>query len=232
MEWRAAAPRCFQMEIPPDLVRADFDRIAEASRHLPDRVEPLVAALVEDVPPGARVLEVGCGAGALARHLAARGAEVTAIDLSPAMIEVARAGGGDIDYRVADLMTWKGGNFDRVVSVAALHHLPLAAALARLRAMLVPGGALAVVDLFDGMRLVEAPYGVLSLLARAARRRPPHDPALAAAWAAHGAHDRLLALAAIRRTWRAALPGARVRRHLGWRYSARWSAAIRTGRGA
>ena len=52
-----------------------------------------------------RVLDVGCGGGLLAESLARAGAQVTAIDLAPGMIEVARLhaaeSGLDIDYRVA-----------------------------------------------------------------------------------------------------------------------------------
>lgn len=51
------------------------------------------------------VLDAGCGEGYLARILAARGARVTGIDLSPRLIALARARdpGGRIAYRVADL---------------------------------------------------------------------------------------------------------------------------------
>jgi 2-polyprenyl-3-methyl-5-hydroxy-6-metoxy-1,4-benzoquinol methylase len=54
---------------------------------------------------GRQVLDAGCGEGYLARWLSARGAHVTGIDLSPRLIELARAKdpGGAIDYRVADL---------------------------------------------------------------------------------------------------------------------------------
>ena len=60
----------------------------------------------ERVPlAGSRVLDVGCGGGLLAESLAREGAQVTAIDLAPAMIEVARlhaaAAGLTIDYRLA-----------------------------------------------------------------------------------------------------------------------------------
>ena len=53
---------------------------------------------------GARVLDVGCGGGLLAETLARAGAQVTAIDLAPSMVETARLhaldSGLTIDYRV------------------------------------------------------------------------------------------------------------------------------------
>src|ERR687886_2839360 len=54
---------------------------------------------------GREVLDAGCGEGFLARVLAARGARVTGLDLSPRLIALARAkvSAGRIAYRVADL---------------------------------------------------------------------------------------------------------------------------------
>ena len=54
---------------------------------------------------GWRVLDAGCGEGYLARVLAARGARVTGIDLSPRLVELARqrTPDGDIEYRIGDL---------------------------------------------------------------------------------------------------------------------------------
>src|SRR5919201_1183495 len=56
-------------------------------------------------PTGREVLDAGCGEGFLARVLAARGARVTGLDLSPRLVQMARAKDphGAIDYRVADL---------------------------------------------------------------------------------------------------------------------------------
>jgi 2-polyprenyl-3-methyl-5-hydroxy-6-metoxy-1,4-benzoquinol methylase len=61
-------------------------------------LEPLLALLGEIA--GRRVLDAGCGEGYLARLLAARGAHVTGIDLSPRLIELGRTkdSGRHIDY--------------------------------------------------------------------------------------------------------------------------------------
>ncbi len=69
--------------------------------------DPIIApmlALLGDVA-GREVLDACCGEGFFSRVLAARGARVTGIDLSPRLVEMARAKDphGAIDYRVADL---------------------------------------------------------------------------------------------------------------------------------
>ena len=69
--------------------------------------------------PGAkRVLEIGCGWGSLARHLAGKGAEVTAISLSDAQLDWARKRHADkaIDFRKQDYRD-ATGQFDAVASV-------------------------------------------------------------------------------------------------------------------
>lgn len=97
---------------------------------------------------GARVLDVGCGGGLLAEALAAAGATVTAIDLAPAMIEVARLHalerGVTIDYRVASaeaLLASGGPPYDLVTCMEMLEHVPDPAALVGCFARLAkPGG--------------------------------------------------------------------------------------------
>jgi SAM-dependent methyltransferase len=107
--------------------------------------------LVRQVPPGAgRVLEVGCGGGALASRLAARVGQVDALDQDPAMIDTARAVvPGNVRCVLADVMTspLAPESYDAIVSSAVLHHLPLALALSRLADALRPGGVLAAIDL-------------------------------------------------------------------------------------
>lgn len=79
---------------------------------------------------GARALDVGCGTGALARQLAAGGAQVVAIDVSPAAVHAAAheaKESGELplpDFAVADLLapgSLPRGPFDLVTCVLALH---------------------------------------------------------------------------------------------------------------
>ena len=90
---------------------APGDSLEQAQRR---KLEPIAARL-----GGAReVLEIGCGWGALARHLADQGAQVTAISLSDEQLAFARAKHGDaaIEFRKQDYRDTRG-QFDGIVSV-------------------------------------------------------------------------------------------------------------------
>ena len=101
---------------------------------------PLVAAVVSAAPR--RVLEVGCGWGELAEWIANEtGAEVTAIDLSQRMVELASERG--IDATVADVqaLPFADATFDVVVAAWMLYHVPdLDRGLAEIARVLRPGG--------------------------------------------------------------------------------------------
>jgi magnesium-protoporphyrin O-methyltransferase len=77
---------------------------------------------------GARVLDAGCGTGALAVDLARRGADVVATDLSPTLIELARERHGEthemgrIAFLVADMLNPALGRFDHIVAMDSLIH--------------------------------------------------------------------------------------------------------------
>ncbi len=77
---------------------------------------------------GARLLDAGCGTGALAVEAASRGAKVVAIDLSPSLIELARerapsvAGPGSVEFLVGDMLDPALGRFDHVVAMDSLIH--------------------------------------------------------------------------------------------------------------
>ena len=112
-----------------------------------------------------RILEVGCGDGALARHLANGGLEVTALDLEI----LDRAAHRGVRFVEQDFLAFDEGGFDALLFTSSLHHIaPLDDALERAFAALNPGGVLLADDF-----AVEAPdestarwyYGMQSLLA-------------------------------------------------------------------
>lgn len=92
-----------------DELRAGYAGVARAYReHLADELagKPLDRALLEVVAErcaGGLIVDVGCGPGHVARYLATRGAHVEGIDLSPAMVEEARASHPEITFREADM---------------------------------------------------------------------------------------------------------------------------------
>jgi SAM-dependent methyltransferase len=100
------------------------------------------------LPPGVRVLEVGCGHGALAAALGAAGHRVTAIDADAECVADARARG--VDAHVAEFPKLEGvaeASFDAVLFTHSLHHVhALDAAVRRARELLAPGGTLVVED--------------------------------------------------------------------------------------
>ncbi|MBV6889712.1 bifunctional 2-polyprenyl-6-hydroxyphenol methylase/3-demethylubiquinol 3-O-methyltransferase UbiG [Xanthomonas campestris pv. spermacoces] len=99
---------------------------------------------------GARVLDVGCGGGLLSESMARLGAQVTAIDLAPELVKVARLhsleSGLQVDYRVQsveDLAAEQPGSFDAVTCMEMLEHVPDPTAIIRACASLLkPGGKL------------------------------------------------------------------------------------------
>jgi 2-polyprenyl-6-hydroxyphenyl methylase / 3-demethylubiquinone-9 3-methyltransferase len=127
---------------------------------------------------GQRVLDVGCGGGLLAESLARAGAQVTAIDLAPGMIEVARLHAAQsalsIDYRLAaaeQLAREAPAAFAVVTCMEMLEHVPAPAALLATLAQLVrPGGALFISTINRNLKsfllaIVGAEY-VLNLIPR------------------------------------------------------------------
>lgn len=107
---------------------APVGRIRATVRAGRDRMrETLLAWLPADLR-GARLLDAGCGTGALAVEAARRGARVVAIDLSPKLVALARErtprdlGPGSVDFRVGDMLDPRLGRFDHVVAMDSLIH--------------------------------------------------------------------------------------------------------------
>jgi len=222
-----------QASIPVESIRDDFDRIAALPDDRWDHNTHYHPYLLRHLPARCGMaLDLGCGTGACARALAGRADHVLALDLSLRMIAVARerVGGRDnIEFQVADALrwAWPSGQFDCIASIATLHHLPLAALLATMRRALAENGTLVVLDLYQGHDLGDSVTSALALpLSSAARvaltghlRRSPEARAI---WVEHARHDTYLSLDHIRRVCADIMPGARVRKHLFWRYSIVW----------
>lgn len=108
------------------------------------------------VQRGWKLADIGCGNGSLACEAAVMGAEVDAVDISPAMLELAKIQARDrrvaIRTQTKGLLsfTYQPGSYDLVVSEFALHHLPdfwKAVAMARIYRALKPGACFFLRDI-------------------------------------------------------------------------------------
>jgi 2-polyprenyl-6-hydroxyphenyl methylase / 3-demethylubiquinone-9 3-methyltransferase len=137
---------------------AKFDRLAARwwdpngeSRPLHD-LNPVRLGYIADrvALKGARALDVGCGGGLLSEALARAGAQVTAIDLAPAVLEVARLhlyeSNLAVDYREISVETLGAempASFDVVTCMEMLEHVPdPGSVIHACAALLKPGGKL------------------------------------------------------------------------------------------
>lgn len=111
-----------------------------------------VSRFLRDLPEGAEVLDLGCGPGHHAVEMMKAGCRVTAIDATPAFVEVARAAGVDAKCRTFNELD-EDGAFDGVWASFSLLHTPradLPRHLGSIHRALRPGGGL-----FLGMKLGE-----------------------------------------------------------------------------
>lgn len=111
------------------LVAQGYDQLVDA--YLADRgtvegsgwLERLIAAL----PPGGRVLDLGCGAGVpVARTLVEHGFSVSGVDISPGQVERARGLVPGADFQVGDMtaLEFAPESFDGVCAFYSLIHVP------------------------------------------------------------------------------------------------------------
>jgi SAM-dependent methyltransferase len=118
-------------------VREFYNRFAgevliEDFRRLNLRQDAVRRLCREFIPAGARVLEIGCGAGINVRHLSRFAGRVVGVDISERNIEIAKeyAGSANTEFRVLDVIHGAGelaalGPFDAVVLPDVIEHVPL-----------------------------------------------------------------------------------------------------------
>ena len=143
-------------------------------------------------------------------------------------------------------------SFDCIATIATLHHLPFREVLLKMKAALKPGGVLLVLDLFEPIKwhghpardpragrachnqaasvregvvdtfsnVLAIPVSVTLRLIRQGRLLPRRE--VRAAWAEHERHDIYPTMSQVRALCEEMLPGAKVRKHLLWRYSIVW----------
>ncbi len=93
-----------------------------------DRMRATLLSWLPQDLSGRRILDAGCGTGALAVEAARRGADVLAIDIAPSLVDVAREraptdlGTGRIDFRSGDMLSPDHGSFDHVVAMDSFIH--------------------------------------------------------------------------------------------------------------
>ena len=110
---------------------APVSRIRETVRAGRDRMRATILAWLPADLAGARLLDAGCGTGALAVEAAERGAAVTAIDIAGSLVAIARERAPAdlaprIDFRVGDMLDPTLGRFDHLVAMDSLIHYPTA----------------------------------------------------------------------------------------------------------
>ncbi len=172
--------------------------------------------------PCRRSLDVGCGAGTLARRLAGYCQEVLAIDSDHDAISRARdasSSRASVTFIEGDVMTHSlpQGGFDFIAAVASLHHLPLRPALARFQSLLNPAGVLVVVGLYRCQSLSDYAWAAAALPTSWALRLTRGHTDVAAP-----VQEPKESLSEIQEACESLLPGSVFRRRLLFRYSVTW----------
>ncbi len=225
-------------------VQSDFDELAHlAGGHSgSDRYDLLLLKLI---PTEAKnILEIGCGSarftGLLANNAGSAGSacKITALDLSPAMIAMARErtariaradASGSISFICGDFLeeNFAALKFDCIISAATLHHMSVETAIPRMKELLSPGGTLIIHDLRSDDGMIDAARSCTAFafdsfrqLLQTGRLRQPR--AVRQFWERHAAGETYLSVKETKEMAAHYLPGARVIDHWLWRYTVVW----------
>jgi SAM-dependent methyltransferase len=138
-------------------IREEFSHQADSFARSPGMsLAETLGALVELVPedPEARWVEVACGPGLVARAMAPRVGSVVGVDLTPTMIEKARADAADagmenLTFELGDAtaLDLPDDSLDGAITRFSLHHIPAPVrVLEEMRRVVRPGGQVVVAD--------------------------------------------------------------------------------------
>jgi ubiquinone/menaquinone biosynthesis C-methylase UbiE len=109
-----------------------------------------VEMLTNSLKPGMKVLEIGCGTGFFTQEIIKKHVKLTAIDISPELIEVAKNIIIDTNLEFvienAYKMTFPDHTFDAVIGSSVIHHLDVDLALNEFYRVLKPGGFIAFTE--------------------------------------------------------------------------------------
>ncbi|MGW7497028.1 class I SAM-dependent methyltransferase [Streptomyces luteogriseus] len=130
-----------------DTVAADYARRVPEPAELDPVSRAMLAAFAELAAPLGPVADLGCGPGKVTAHLAALGVPVFGVDVSPGMIELARAAHPELRFTVGSMtaLDIADGELGGILAYYSTHHTPprwLPTVFAEFHRTLAPGGRL------------------------------------------------------------------------------------------
>ncbi|MEI3847069.1 MULTISPECIES: class I SAM-dependent methyltransferase [unclassified Microbacterium] len=184
------------------------------------------------LPPGRNeALDVGCGRGELLALLGGRFTAAHGIDVDPAMRQASAARCAGLPKVTVDETPLEGvpAGKDVVTMIAVLHHLDLVPALRQVSRILKPGGRFLCVGLARPDSVVDQAWDVASMLTNPVIgfvKHPWVAQQPASAIPPFPVRDPEYTIAQIRTALRQTMPGAMLRRQLGFRHTVEWTKPV------
>lgn len=212
----------------------DFNNIAGTDVSVWEHNKHYHKFLLRHVPENCiQALDIGCGKGDFTRLLAQRSQKVLGIDLAPFMIKRAKEQSKEninIEYEIGDILEKDLGinTYDCITSIATFHHLPMREILIKLKTSIKPGGALIILDLYTEknwwdmlLSAIAVPANIIMMIIKTGKPRKSKEEIRV--WDEHAKHDKYMTIEEIKNICSKLLPGAKISRHLFWRYSLVWT---------
>lgn len=216
-----------------DVIIDDFNKIANTKPSNWEHNNHYHNFLLKFIPNECeKAIDIGCGTGEFTRLLAEKSYIVEGIDLSPEMIKVAERQSrkyNNIKYQIKDISEFDLGQekYDCIVSIATFHHLQFKEMLLKIREALKPNGVFMILDLYEEEKLTDylisiaaIPINIITMLIKTGKVKKSKEEINA--WNEHAKHDKYMTIKNVEKISREIMPGAKLQRHLFWRYSLVW----------